>query len=35
VLSLVTSFAEPTLQHKYLASLMLENTRTICLPAIA
>jgi hypothetical protein len=35
VLSLVTSFAEPTLQHKYLASLMLGDTCTIRLPAIA
>ena len=35
VLSLVTSFAGPTLQHKYLAGLMLGDTRTIRLPAIA
>jgi hypothetical protein len=35
VLSLVTSFAGPTLQHKYLAGLMLGDTCTIRLPAIA
>jgi hypothetical protein len=35
VLSLVTSFAGLTLQHKYLAGLMLGDTCTICLPAIA
>ena len=34
VLSLVTSFAELTLQHKYLTSLILENTCIIYLPAI-
>ena len=35
LLSIVTHFAGPTLQHKYLAGLMLGDTRTIRLPAIA
>ena len=35
VLSLVTSFAGPTLQHKYIAGLSLEDTRKISVPAIA
>jgi len=34
VLSLVTSFAGPTLQHKYTVDLLLEDTRKISLPAI-
>ena len=34
VLSLVTSFVGPTLQHKYIAGLLLEDTRKISLPAI-
>ena len=34
VLSLVTSFAGLTLQHKYIASLVLGGTRKISLPAI-
>ncbi|CAN9415968.1 unnamed protein product [Alternaria alternata] len=34
VLSLVTSFAGPTLQHKYIAGIVLESTRKISLPAI-
>ena len=35
VLSLVTSFAGPTLQHKYMAGLLPGDTRTMSLPAIA
>ncbi|CAN9385396.1 unnamed protein product [Alternaria alternata] len=35
VLSLVTSFAGPTLQHKYIAGMVLGSTRKISLPAIA
>lgn len=35
MLSLVTSFAGPTLQHKYIAGLVLGATRKISLPAIA
>ena len=34
VLSLVTSFAGPTLQHKYTVDLLLEDTCKISLPAI-
>ncbi|KAL1643199.1 hypothetical protein SLS61_009348 [Didymella pomorum] len=35
VLSIVTSFAGPTLQHKYIASLIPEETRKISPPSIA
>jgi hypothetical protein len=35
VLSIVTSFAGPTLQHKYIASLTPEETRKISPPTIA
>jgi len=35
VLSLVTSFVGLTLQHKYIASLILEDTYKISLPTIA